>query len=182
MTREVPAAAAADLPAPGMGRRLACLVYEALLLFGVIMGAGLVYGVATNQRHALQGTLGLQVAVFLVLGLYFVWFWTRHGQTLAMRTWHLKLVTTQSQPVGCLRAMGRYAMCWVWVLPALAIVHFSGATGGGRTFFALCVGVLVYAGTAYARRDRQFWHDVLCGTRILPAPPPVAKTRVTRPA
>lgn len=157
-------------PVPGMRRRMACLVYEALLLFGVVMGAGLVYGVATNQRHALQGTLGLQIAVFLALGGYFVWFWTRHGQTLPMRTWQLRLVTVQGQPVGRVRAMGRYVLCWVWVLPALAIVQLDGVASGGRTFFALCAGVLVYAATAYGRRDRQFWHDVVCGTRIVPAP------------
>ena len=133
----------AVLAAPGIRRRLACLVYEALLLFGVTMGAGLVYGIVTNQRHALEGVLGLRVAVFLVLGAYFVWFWTRHGQTLAMRTWQMKLVTAQGQPVGRLRAAGRYVMCWVWVLPALAAVHFSGGTGSGRTFFALVAGVLI---------------------------------------
>ena len=179
MTGEGPAVAA--LPAPSLWRRLVCLVYEALLLFGVIMAAGLVYGIATNQRHALQGTTGLQIAVFLVLGLYFVWFWTRHGQTLAMRTWRLKLATAQGEPIGLLRAVGRYVLCWVWLLPALAVIHFSGATGSGRTFFALCAGVLVYAATAFARRDRQFWHDAICGTRIVPASP-VAKLARTQPA
>lgn len=179
MTGVIPAPAV--LPVPGIGRRLACLVYESLLLFGVIMGAGLVYGVATNQRHALQGTTGLQIAVFLVLGLYFVWFWTRHGQTLAMRTWQLKLATAQGEPVGRLRAAGRYVLCWVWVLPALAVIHFSGVTGSGRTFFALSAGVFVYAATAFARRDRQFWHDVICGTRIVPAPP-AAKPASAQPA
>lgn len=179
MTGEAPAVA--ELPSPSMRRRLACLVYEALLLLGVIMGAGLVYGVATNQRHALQGTTGLQIAVFLVLGLYFVWFWTRHGQTLAMRTWQLKLATAHGEPVGRLRAAGRYVLCWVWVLPALAVIHFTGVTGSGRTFAALCAGVLVYAATAFARRDRQFWHDAICGTRIVPAPP-AAKPARAQPA
>jgi uncharacterized RDD family membrane protein YckC len=171
----------AVLAAPGIRRRLACLVYEALLLFGVTMGAGLVYGIVTNQRHALEGVLGLRVAVFLVLGAYFVWFWTRHGQTLAMRTWQMKLVTAQGAPVGRLRAAGRYVLCWVWVLPALAAVHFSGVTGSGRTFFALVAGVLIYAAAACARRDRQFWHDVLCGTRLVAAPA-AAKPASKQPA
>lgn len=172
---------AGDLSAPGVSRRLACLVYEALLLFGVIMGAGLVYGLATDQRNAMVGTWGLRIAVFLVLGLYFVWFWTRHSQTLAMRTWRLKLVTVTGQPLGHLRAAGRYMLCWVWVMPALAILHFSGATGGARTFFALCAGVLLYAASAYCRRDRRFWHDVICGTHIVPAPP-AAKPTNAQPA
>ena len=173
--------AAAALPAPGIGRRLACLVYEALLLFGVIMGAGLVYSIATDQHHALVGTLGLRLAVFLVLGLYFVWFWTRHGQTLAMRTWQLKLVTVQGQPVGRLRAAARYLLCWVWVLPALAALHISGLASSGSTFFALCAGVLIYAASAYARRDRQFWHDALCGTRLVQVRP-AARPPSTPPA
>lgn len=161
----------AELPTPGMARRMACMVYESLLLFGVTMAAGLVYGIATDQRHALVGTLGLRIAVFVVLGLYFVWFWTRHGQTLPMRTWQLRLVTVHGQAVGRLRATVRYVLCWVWVLPALATVHFNGMAGSGRTFFAVCAGVLLYAALAFSRRDRQFWHDVLCGTRIVPTAP-----------
>jgi uncharacterized RDD family membrane protein YckC len=165
------ARAHAGLAAPGMGRRLVCLVYEALLLFGVTVGAGLAYGLATNQRHALEGTWGLRIAVFLVLGGYFVWFWTRQGQTLPMRTWQMKLVTVQGQPIGRAQAVGRYFLCWVWVLPALAALHLSGVSGSGRTLLALCAGVLVYASTAYLRRDRQFWHDVICGTRMVPTVP-----------
>lgn len=159
------------LAAPGLARRMACLVYESLLLFGVIMAAGLVYGLITDQRNALKGTLGLRMAVFVVLGVYFVWFWTRHGQTLAMRTWHLRLVSETGRPVGHGRALGRYVLSWVWVLPALAAIHFSGVTGGARSFFALCAGVLIYAALAYLRCDRQFWHDVICGTRLVLAPP-----------
>lgn len=171
----------AALAAPAMGRRLACLVYEALLLFGVTVGAGLVYALVTNQRHALEGTLGLRIAVFLVLGVYFVWFWTRQGQTLPMRTWQMKLVTLQGKPIGYARATGRYVLSWVWVLPALAALHYSGQTGSGRTLLALCGGILAYAATAWLRRDRQFWHDVICGTRIVPAPP-AAKPANAQPA
>lgn len=154
-----------------MARRMACLVYEGLLLFGVVMGAGLVYGVATDQRNAMEGTWGLRAAVFLVLGAYFVWFWTRHGQTLAMRTWHLKLVTTDGQSIGHARAVSRYLLSWIWVLPALAGLHFSGAMGSAPAALALCAGVLLYAALAGLRRDRQFWHDAFCGTRLVLVPP-----------
>ena len=40
---------------PRLFRRLAAFVYEGVLLFGVTMAAGYVYGVLTQQRHALQG-------------------------------------------------------------------------------------------------------------------------------
>ena len=89
-------------------RRLAAFVYEGVLLFGVVMLAGFVYGVATDQRHALQGQRGLQWAVFVVLGAYFAGFWSRQGQTLAMKTWHIRLLDKAGQPVSAWRALLRY--------------------------------------------------------------------------
>jgi uncharacterized RDD family membrane protein YckC len=90
------AAPAAGPTSPGLRRRLAALLYEGVLLFGVVWAVGIVYGVATNQRHALHGALGLKITLFAVLGLYFVYFWSRHGQTLAMRTWRLRVVGPSS--------------------------------------------------------------------------------------
>ncbi|MDP3615807.1 MAG: RDD family protein, partial [Rubrivivax sp.] len=108
---------------PGLARRLACFLYEGVLLFGVVVIAGLGYGIVTQQRHALVGSTGLQAFLVLVLGLYFVHFWSRSGQTLAMLTWHIRLVTASGQPVSRLRAACRYLLSWIWFLPALAAVH-----------------------------------------------------------
>lgn len=154
-------------PTPGVWRRLACLLYEGVLLFGVVMLAGLLYGVATQQRHALVGSSGLQAFLFSVLGLYFVFFWVRSGQTLAMLTWHVRLVTVDGQPVRPLRALARYLLCWLWFLPALAGVWLAGLKGSGVSFAALLVGALAYAALARWHPDRQFLHDALCRTRLV---------------
>ncbi len=163
---------AIDLTAPALRRRLACFVYEGVLLFGVVMMAGLVYGIATRQQHALVGTTGLQVFTFIVLGAYFVFLWSRTGQTLAMQTWHIRLVTHDGKPVGKLRALCRYLLAWLWFLPALATLWLSGLKGSGVTFAALITGVLAYAALAWLHPQRQFWHDVVCGTRLIPWKPP----------
>jgi uncharacterized RDD family membrane protein YckC len=164
-----------DPSTPGLLRRLACMLYEGVLLFGVLMATGLVYSIATQERNALQGLHGLQFVVFIVLGAYFVGFWSsRGGQTLAMQTWHIRLVTRDGQRVSRARALARYLLAWVWFLPALASVYFSGIKGAGITFTTLGVGVLVYAASARLHADRQFWHDALCGTRLVtwrPKPP-----------
>jgi len=167
-------AAAGDQPAgtaPSVTRRLLCLLYEGVLLFGVVMAAGLVYGLVTQQKHALVGSTGLKAFLFGVLGLYFVHFWTRSGQTLAMLTWHIKLVGPGAAPVSAGRALLRYVVSWLWFLPALAAVHFSGLQGAGPTLAVLVAGVLTYAGLARLRKDRQFWHDALCQTRLVSTPP-----------
>jgi uncharacterized RDD family membrane protein YckC len=160
------------LPTPGLGRRLACFLYEGVLLFGVLMIAGLLYATLTQQRHALAGTTGLQVVVFIVLGLYFVGFWSRTGQTLAMLTWHIRLVTREGRPVSRSRAFCRYLVAWLWFVPALAGLRLAGLTAALPTFVALVAGMLAYAGLVWLHPDRQYLHDAFCGTRLVSWHPP----------
>lgn len=165
--------------APGLARRLAAFVYEGVLLFGVVMIAGLVYSGLTQQRHALQGRAGMMVFLFLVLGLYFSWFWSHGGQTVAMKAWHLRLLGADGQPVSRLRAAIRYVLSWLWFLPATVAIYAAGLHGKGEITVALLAGVLAYAALTWLRPDRQFWHDVVCGTRLVdckPAPAPKAKS------
>lgn len=155
------------LPAPSLRRRLAAFVYEGVLLFGVLVPAGLVYSALTQQRHALQGRTGMQGLAFAVLGLYFVWFWSHGGQTVAMKTWRLRVVAANGGPVGPWRAMGRYLLAWAWFLPALTAIWLAGLHGGLAAGVTLATGVLAYAGTSQLHPERQFLHDVLAGTRIV---------------
>jgi uncharacterized RDD family membrane protein YckC len=159
--------AAGDLQAPALLRRLACFLYEGVLLFGVVMVAGLVYSVTTQQRHALSGLHGLQAFVFVVLGAYFTWFWSRSGQTLAMQTWHIRLLSAHGEPVTRVRALCRYLLSWLWFLPALVAVYLAGLKSGAAIFSALGVGVLAYAALSWLHPQRQYWHDVVCGTRLV---------------
>lgn len=161
--------AAVDLGAtpPGLARRLAAFLYEGVLLFGVVFFAGFVYSVLTRQQHALQGRTGLGVFLFVVLGLYFVGFWTRSGQTLAMKTWHLRVVDRAGQPLKTGRALLRYVLSWLWFLPALVSVWALGLHGTGAIFGSLAAGVLAYAVIARLHPQRQFLHDTICGSRVV---------------
>jgi uncharacterized RDD family membrane protein YckC len=162
---------ASALRAPALRRRLAAFVYEGLLLFGVLMAAGLVYAVLTDQRHALKGSHGLQAFLFIVLGLYFVGFWVHQGQTLAMRTWRMQLVGPDGRRVSWKRAACRYVLAWLWFLPALGALSLTGLQGGGPALGAISVGVLTYAMLTFVHPQRQFLHDVLCNTRLVPWKP-----------
>jgi len=148
-------------------RRLAAFVYEGVLLFGVVMMAALAYGLVTQQRHALVGMHGLQVFLFVVLGLYFGWFWSHGGQTVAMKTWHIRVLTKDGRPVPAGRAVLRYLWSWLWFLPALAWSWATGVRSGGMVALALTLGVLAYAVSSRLNPQRQFWHDLLSGTRLV---------------
>jgi uncharacterized RDD family membrane protein YckC len=152
---------------PALRRRLACFVYEGVLLFGVVTITGLIYSVLTDQRHALSGQHGLQAVVFIVLALYFVGFWSTRGQTLPMQTWHIRLLTKNGEPLSRPRALARYLVAWLWFMPALLGLWLGGLTSGGVAFLVMLAGVGVWAALSRLHPTRQFWHDALCGTRLV---------------
>lgn len=156
-----------DLPVPGLRRRLAAFLYEGVLMFGLVMLVGLLYGGLTQQRHALRGSLGLQVVLFLAIGAYFVFFWTRNGQTLAMKTWHIQLLDAQGQRLSQQQALARYLLSWLWFVPALLVAHLMPLSTTSSIMSALGAGILVYGLLSFALPGRQFLHDVLCRTRLV---------------
>lgn len=161
----------AEARTPTLLRRMMCFLYEGVLLFGVLMIAGYLYSSLTQMRHALHGKLGLQMFLFTVLGIYFTWFWTHGGQTVAMRAWHVRLVSATGGPVSQGRALARYVLSWLWFLPALVALWLTGLSGGAAISATLAIGVLGYALLARALPDAQFWHDTICGTRLIDARP-----------
>jgi uncharacterized RDD family membrane protein YckC len=144
----VPARAGAGARAayryPSIKRRLICMVYESLPLFGVAFFAALLFLGATGANPSGWMRHVFQVYLFLAIGTYFVISWLRRGQTLAMKTWKLRLVGADGASITLRQAMLRYVYAW----PCLAL--------GGVGLF-------------YARfdRERQFLHDRLAGTKIV---------------
>ena len=125
-------AAAGPERAPSLRRRMACFVYESMLLFGVslVPGAlGALFFAQTGQRHPLQSETALRVFAWVLYGVYFVWFWSARGQTLAMQTWHIGVVSAGGQRLTQLRALARYAACCIawFALPTLAalVLHLA---------------------------------------------------------
>lgn len=166
-----PGADPATLRAPGLMRRLACFVYEGVLLFGVLMISGYLYSSLTQQRHALQGRAGLQAFLFVVLGIYFVYFWSHGGQTVAMKAWNIRVVDAHGAPVSQPRALVRYLLAWLWFVPALVTLSLADLHGSGAFVGLLGVNVLGYALLSRLHPLRQFWHDAVGGTRLVHAPP-----------
>lgn len=177
MTAPLPPASPDAAPTPSLPRRMAAFVYEGVLLFGVVMIAGYVFAGLMQQRHALADRHLLQAVMFAVLGLYFVWFWTHGGQTVAMKAWHVRLVDAAGRPVGVWRASARYVLSWLWFMPALLSIYLSGLRGTGAVFGLLVAGVVGYALLALLNPRRQFVHDVLCNTRLVTSRPPPRRPR-----
>jgi uncharacterized RDD family membrane protein YckC len=107
---------------PGLLRRLATIVYELMLLSGVvfvgaalfIIPAQLITGVTVIEgplRLILQGWL---LAVILI---YFGYFWSRGRQTLAMRAWRTRLVRDDGADLSGTDALRRLALATITMAP-----------------------------------------------------------------
>ncbi|MCE4541311.1 MULTISPECIES: RDD family protein [Caballeronia] len=152
--------------APTLRRRLATMLYEGVILFGVVFIAGYLFSTLTQQRNGLTHHNWLMSWIGLVLAAYFVYFWTHGGQTLPMKTWRLKVVDTHGQPVKAGRALARYALAWLWFLPPLALHPLLSLTVP-QTFAVFAAWVVLWAAAVRLDPARQFLHDRLAGTRIV---------------
>ena len=157
------------LVAPSLRRRMACWIYEGLLLFGVVFLSGYLFSTLSQSRHALDNRHGLQAFLFLIIGLYFTWFGHK-GQTLAMKTWRIRVVDIHGQALTQKRAFLRYVLSWVWFIPPLIVLPPLDLTGGEIS--VLCLGwILVWALLSRFQAQQQFWHDVWAGTRLITSEP-----------
>ena len=159
----------AELTAPGLWRRMACWLYEGMLIFAVVFLGGYLFSGLTQTRHALENRHAQQAFLFLLLGIYFIWFWQR-GQTLAMKTWQIRLVDRWGRPVSQPRAALRYLLAWLWFLPAMVLSWLAELQIGATVILTLA-WIVVWALLSRLDAKRQFPHDALAGTRLVSAMP-----------
>jgi uncharacterized RDD family membrane protein YckC len=112
----------------GFGRRLAALIYDSLLLAAILVTYTAVALVLTRGKALTEQSAGLWWYVYrageiLVIGGYFVLNWTRSGQTLGMRAWHLRTVTDSGRPLTFAPAVLRFLCALLaWAPAALGVL------------------------------------------------------------
>jgi uncharacterized RDD family membrane protein YckC len=145
------------------------MLYESLLLFGVIFISDAAFDVLTNSRHALFLRGARQLWLFIVIGAYFIFFWCRSGQTLAMQTWRIRVIAASAGKLPFRNAVLRYLLAWMWFLPAMAIDYAFGLKQW-PSVMVIVAGMLLWLATTRLDSSRQFLHDRLAGTRLVDMP------------
>jgi uncharacterized RDD family membrane protein YckC len=157
---ELPASAPGGAPPASAWRRLMCIVYEAIILFGVTFFFGYAFSALTQFRGD-AGALrwAFQVFMFAVLAVYFTWSWSAGRRTLPMKTLGVRLVARDGRAPTAARALARYA---------IAVAMLSLALAGARYVHgALALLALLPAGWSLFDRDRRALYDVVAGTRLV---------------
>lgn len=166
-----PTASAVNTPlstTPGRWRRFACMMYEGVLLFGVIFLAGYLFDTLTQSREALMYRSGRQLVLFVAIGIYFMMCWRLRGQTLPMKTWDIRLVDANGQTPKPSRLLLRYLLLWPVPLVAAGLVYLaSSATGYASTDLLIVFTPFTNFIWTWIDPERQFLHDRLLGTRLI---------------
>ncbi|MCB6184017.1 RDD family protein [Leeia sp. TBRC 13508] len=139
---------------PSIARRLISLIYEAFLLAAVLFLVELVFLLVL---HVLGGPATLEskesptwlralnfIVLCSVLWGYFGYCWTTAGQTLAMKTWKIEVLTHNQQRLNWQQSSIRFVIALVGTL-------FFGATYWWALF----------------DRESFFLHDRLSGTQLI---------------
>jgi uncharacterized RDD family membrane protein YckC len=129
--------------APGLLRRLAAIVYDTILLAAVLFTATAAI-LPFNAGNAFRPDQYFYPAYLIgVSFLFFAWFWTHGGQTLGMRAWKIKVLTTDGKPLN-------------W--PQAALRFFSALLSW--LFFGLGFWWIL------CDRQKRGWHDRLSKTML----------------
>ncbi len=118
------------------------MLYEALLLLAVLFFVAFIFLALTQAIKTPK--IVFQLYLLLAVASYFIWFWTHGGETLAMKTWRIRLVTTNGSTLNLWQALRRFG------LASLSL----GLFGFGIIW-------------ALLDKDRQFWHDRMGRTRLI---------------
>ena len=131
-----------------MLRRLASMLYESILLFAVAFIGTWVFQFASGTLRIEGWRIHLlQLFLLALFAAYFLWCWLRSGQTLAMKTWRIRLVAKDGH---------------ARLQPRAALLRFLYAV--------LLVPTAIGIFWAMVDRDRQFLHDRLAGSLLVPVP------------
>ena len=132
-------------PGPGLPRRLAAIVYDSLLLCGILLVAALPLPLlGDGLRSSWWLRLLTQGYLLGICVLFFGWFWVHGGQTLGMRVWRLKITDANGGPVTWGSAGLRFAAALLSWAPL------------GLGFLWMLFD-----------QEKLAWHDRLSGTRLV---------------
>jgi uncharacterized RDD family membrane protein YckC len=149
----------------GLLRRMAAFVYDALLLFGVLILASLVIVIPFDITYGGPLYPLYILYIYLVALLYLGWFWTHTGQTLGMKTWHIRVQGLHGGRVGWRAAILRFMAALLFWVPAAGIYYWSRADLGLLSILGLLPLLVDYL-WCYRHPERLALHDILSATRL----------------
>lgn len=136
---------------PGLPRIMASVLYDWLILLGLLMLAGFI-AVGVNKLLTGQDAISAGNPLFALWNLaiiyaYFTGFWLSKRQTVGMRAWGLYIEASEHPPLGWLHCTVRF---------------IASIPSWGLLLAGVC--------WRYLDKERRSWHDRASATRLFYTP------------
>lgn len=163
------------LPSPKFWRRVSCSLYEQLVLLGVIaftfllpnLALGILFGVSLPSWLTF-------FYLYAVLGIYFAWYWTKSGQTLAMQTWRVRMIGMNGYNLTRRQALWRYIFGSLWLAPCVILQWMFHLEKWQIIEMLFTVALFIWPLSTFLDRrpinERQGLPDRMAGTRLVELP------------
>ncbi|MGQ0428354.1 MAG: RDD family protein [Gammaproteobacteria bacterium] len=156
-------------------RRLAALLYDALILAALLFVATMLWLPFTGGEAITPQAQGWVAYVyrawlFLVVFGYYGLSWTRGGQTLGMRAWRIRLVRSAGGAPGWLDALVRFTLgAAMALLAGFGFWYLRGPGGWLAVAVAILLLLPAVLNLAWAGFDREgrSLQDLASLTRVL---------------
>lgn len=135
------------MQAAGLFRRLAAMLYDALLLIAILFAATAAALPFNNGEAFASDNLYFHAYLIFISFVFYAWFWINGGQTLGLKAWKLKILNEDRRPI-------------TW---QQALIRFIGAIVSWIAFGLGFIWILI-------DRDKRAWHDRLSRTAVFYVP------------
>ena len=155
----------------GLLRRFAAMLYDALLLFAILMLASIPFVVPLGEGEDMESTYKLvyQLSMAAVIYMYFVGYWKTRGRTLGMQSWGLQIVNKDGQLPGLGQATVRFfaaSIPWAFLVLGIYLLFLDQTAGAVICWAVFATGLLWQLWD----KDKLALHDRFSGTRTVYVP------------
>lgn len=168
------------LPSAGVLRRLGAMLYDCLPVLALLIIATFPFMPFVHGKVLVPREVGALAYVYWLVQLaltagFFVFFWTRKGQTVGMLAWRLRLQRVDGSLPDWRVALARLAIVFALLLPFLAGYWLIWRHWPDRhaRVLAMCISLAPIAFAylwIWIDRDRLAWHDRWTNTRVVVLP------------
>lgn len=154
---------------PTLFKRLLVAIYDSFLVLATIFIATALTMPFTHGNISADHKIYMSLYLLSVIYIFYAWFWTHGGQTLGMRAWQQKLVSSDGSPVSWKQSFIRFITGLpAWSLFIIGLILWI-KTDIAELLTVIPGWVFAIAGAAWVviNHLNNNWRDKLSDTRVI---------------
>ncbi|OUU78939.1 MAG: hypothetical protein CBC38_06385 [Gammaproteobacteria bacterium TMED78] len=101
----------------GFFKRILANIYDSIIILALIMVLTLAIIIFRDGKEIVHSSTWFTLFIFASHFSFFIWFWTHGGQTLGMRAWGIRVVSSKRESIGLICCIRRYILSFSIIFP-----------------------------------------------------------------